>query len=233
MTIFFCGDPHGKFQHIIDACRVHRPEAVVLLGDIEPVKPLDQELSTVECPVWWIHGNHDTDSDLSYDGLFASTWADRNLDGRVVTISGRRIAGLGGIWRDDVWGAPSAPKHENPEIYLTRHPKERWRGGLLRKHRSSIWWDTYNALLSEAADILVTHEAPSCHPHGQSAVDDLGYALGVGVMFHGHHHEDRTYPAAEVRMGFRAVGVGKRSIVDEDGRIIVSGSAGRKTVIVG
>ena len=32
--IFFCGDPHGEFEQINEAVRLHKPSAVVILGDL-------------------------------------------------------------------------------------------------------------------------------------------------------------------------------------------------------
>lgn len=42
------------------------------------------------------------------------------------------------------------------------------------------------------ADILITHEAPSCHPYGCEALDVLAMDMKVKRSFHGHHHDDRT-----------------------------------------
>ena len=56
--------------------------------------------------VWFIHGNHDTDSDADYDHLFGRHWQIRNLHGRVAVVDGVRIAGLGGVPR--AGGAPPA-----------------------------------------------------------------------------------------------------------------------------
>jgi len=41
--IFFCGDVHGNFKHVIEAVRKHRPEAVVFLGDLQPSRLLEQD----------------------------------------------------------------------------------------------------------------------------------------------------------------------------------------------
>lgn len=59
-------------------------EAIVLLGDIQAHQPLHIELSPILnlTDVWFIHGNHDTDSDADYDNLWGSELADRNLHGR-------------------------------------------------------------------------------------------------------------------------------------------------------
>ena len=83
--IFFCGDCHGQFDHVIEAVQAFLPAAIILLGDMEAPAPLDQILAPIleSTEVWWIHGNHDTDRESSYDHLFGSALADRNLHGRV------------------------------------------------------------------------------------------------------------------------------------------------------
>jgi predicted phosphodiesterase len=103
-TIFFCGDVHGDFQHVIEEVQAHRPEAIVLMGDLQARGPLEVELCAilVHTEVWFIHGNHDTDSESDHDHLFGSALAERNLHGRVATVAGVRIAGLGGIFREQV-----------------------------------------------------------------------------------------------------------------------------------
>ncbi|PXB67348.1 metallophosphoesterase, partial [Pseudomonas aeruginosa] len=180
--IYLCGDTHGSFDHIIDVVGQDRPAAVVFLGDLQAQRPLEIELATIldKTEVWFIHGNHDTDSEADYDNLFGSALADRNLHGRVVEIDGLRIAGLGGIFRGQVWAPPSQWLHERPEDFAARCGKGNlWRGGLPRKHRSSIFPADYFGLVGQRADILVTHEAPSSHPHGFDAIDELGRSLGV------------------------------------------------------
>jgi hypothetical protein len=68
--------------------------------------------------------------------------------------------------------------------------------------------------MSLRADILVTHEAPSCHRHGFDVIDQLACALRVKELFHGHHHETRDYSAQFSQLGFRAHGVGFREIAE-------------------
>jgi hypothetical protein len=99
-------------------------------------------------------------------------------------IDGLRIAGLGGIFRGQVWAPPGEWLHERPEDFAARCGKGNlWRGGLPRKHRSSIFPADYFGLVGQRADILVTHEAPSSHPHGFDAIDELGRSLGVSKAF--------------------------------------------------
>ena len=222
--IFFCGDPHGHFDHIVEAVNTHRPTAVVLLGDLQPQKPLEQVLKPIldRTEVWWIPGNHDTDSDADYDNLFGSTLADHNLHGRVAEVAGVRIAGLGGIFRSQIWFTPGEPRYPSTEAFLAQCGKgNRWRGGLPRKHRSSIFPSDYNSLLQERADVLITHEAPSCHPHGFQAIDNLAVNLGARKVYHGHHHEHIEYSEEEARrLGFRPFAVGYGQIRNENGQLL-------------
>lgn len=226
--IFFCGDPHGHFGHIIGAVQERQPAAVILLGDLQAQRPLEVELALIldKTEIWFIHGNHDTDTDSDHDHLFGSALADRNLHGRVVEIAGLRIAGLGGVYRGKVWAPPAAATFENPEQYLARCGKGNfWRGGLPLTHRSTIFPVDYQCLQKQRADMLVTHEAPSAHPHGFAAIDELARSLGVTTSFHGHHHDRLDYSAERTRLGFDAFGVGLRGITDQDGCVIRTGDA--------
>lgn len=224
--ILFYGDPHGGFQPLIDAVRHLQPVAVVILGDLQPRCELDQVLATIQSQtdLWFIHGNHDTDSPTDHDHLFGSGLADRNLHGRVAEVAGVRVAGLGGVFRGKVWAPPAAWLHESPEDFVARCPKQhRWRGGLPLRHRSTIFPCDYLELVGQRADVLVTHEAPACHPHGFSAIDELAASLGVRRIFHGHHHLDYR---AELEH-FTVMGVGLRGITSLDGEIIRPGEGDR------
>lgn len=72
----------------------------------------------------------------------------------------------------------------------------------------------------EKADILVTHEAPSCHPFGYSEIDELAQAMGARMVVHGHHHDSLNYRSEWPKLGFEAHGVAFRSIMAIDGSII-------------
>jgi predicted phosphodiesterase len=100
--ILIFGDPHGDFAPVIAAVQRLRPEAIVLLGDIQARQPLHIELRPIMgiTEVWFIEGNHDTDSDADYDNLWGSELADNNLHGRGVEIGGYKVAGLGGTGFD-------------------------------------------------------------------------------------------------------------------------------------
>ncbi len=219
--IFFCGDPHGSFDHINEAALQHKPDAIVILGDMQPPAPLEVVLAGAlsVCPVWWIPGNHDSDTDAIYDNIWRSTLAAHNLHGRVANVAGLRIAGLGGVFRGQVWMPEDAPNYFCPASFIRRVGLgNMWRGGLPRRHRTTIFPSVYQNLMRQSADILVTHEAPSCHRKGFAAIDRLAEALGVRWAFHGHQHEDRTYGRHH---GILMMGVGYRGITSLTGEVIV------------
>ena len=228
-TIFILGDNHGRFGHIVEAVKQYRPAAVISVGDLagdDQVRPLQEELREILSltQFWWVHGNHDTDSDAAYDATFESALADRNLHGKVVNIFGYRVAGLGGVFRSQVWMPPEEPRYGSSDEFLKRAGKgNRWRGGLPRRHRSTIFPDTYRSLERQRADVLIAHEAPSCHPHGFHALDQLTRALGANAAFHGHHHDCLDYSQEWQSLRFRAHGVGLRGISDIEGNVIVPG----------
>lgn len=70
--ILMFGDIHGNFEHVTQLVRTLRPAAIILLGDIEAQQSLEMELDKVLSltGVYWIHGNHDTDSIENYNNLF-------------------------------------------------------------------------------------------------------------------------------------------------------------------
>ena len=196
--LLFFGDPHGHFEFVVRCVQTYRPEAIILLGDIQAQRPLHIELAPILAltEVWFIPGNHDSDSDADHDNLFGSALAHRNLHGRVVDIAGLRVAGLGGIFRESIWAPPLDPAYRSASDRLkVIRPTERWRGGLPRRHRTSIFPDEYERLARQRADILVTHEGLGGHPHGWKALDDLAIALGVQVVVHGHLHQTIDYVA--------------------------------------
>lgn len=207
--IFFCGDVHGNFEHLIQAVREHWPAALILVGDVQAQRPLELELAPIldETELWFVHGNHDSEQD--YDNLFGSSLASRNFHGKVIEVAGVRIAGLGGIFRSQIWRPPSPPSHESAAAFLEKSdPSTQWRGGLPLKHRSAILPEDYRQLLNVSADVLVTHEAPSAHYFGYGEIDELGRKIGVSKSFHGHQHDRLDYSRHWDRLGFQAYGVG-------------------------
>lgn len=235
-SVWLCGDVHGDLRTIKHALArtEHKPRAILLLGDLEAQCPVADWLASAIPPdidTWFIHGNHDTDSEDSATNLFDAAGNDRNLDGRVVDLGGLRVAGMGGIFREKIWRPPDPAAFPDYEAYVRHlasdpHDDERDRArrdGLARKHRSSIFPDVYDRLGDLSADLLLVHEAPSCHPHGFEAIDVLAQVMGVRWVAHGHHHDALDYTDHVDRLGFRPIGVGLRGITTLAGEVIVKG----------
>ena len=222
--ILFCGDPHGDFRPIIRAVETSSPQAVILLGDCDLERSLDEELSVIldKTEVWFIPGNHDGDRDDWYDNLFNSKLGHRNLHNRVAEIDGKRVAGLGGVFREKIWRPPAKPKFPSRKDLLYACGKgQRWRDSIPRKHHVTIFWQEYESLWEKQADILVTHEAPSCHRFGFRELDDLAMSLGANKVFHGHHHEQYSKTICYGQITVH--GVGKAGVTDENGNVLIMG----------
>lgn len=229
--VLYCGDPHGQFRHIIKFANKLRASAVILLGDMEPLWPLDIELEPIFERVWYIHGNHDTDSDQNWVHLWESGLKDRNIDGRVITLpNGIRIAGLGGVFRESVWypSLATEPKFRSRKEHAKSTPQQdRFRGGVHRKHWSSIYPDELDRLADMRADVLITHEAGGYHNNGFEILDTLAQSMGAKVTVHGHQHDRLDSSDRWVQQGFKSYGVGLRGItaIDAEGvaTVIVAG----------
>lgn len=240
--IYLLGDVHGRMGHVLPAIEREGASAahVIFLGDIDAQRPFEEEIRPLldaGIEVWFIHGNHDTDHESNWDHLQDSMH--RNLDGRVVEIDGVRVAGLGGIFRGDIWypdrgaSAHEVPAIRNYEQFLSEqklktpprlHSSVKTTGNAL-KHRSSIFPDTYDRLAEQRADILVTHEAPSCHKYGFQTLDLLAQVMQVGKVFHGHHHVNLDYPDSARSLGFQTYGIGLRAIAEMTGRWVAGGQS--------
>ena len=220
LKLIFFGDPHGDFRSVVRAVQRYRPEAIILLGDIQARQPLHVELEPILdlTEVWFIHGNHDTDSESDHDNLWKSELAHRNLHGRVNSVAGYQVAGLGGVFRESIWDSSlPMPEAKFPSAdKLRRHMNsdERWRGGISLRHRSSIFPDEFMRLARQRADVLVTHEGLGGALHGQPILNTLATAMGVSLVVHGHLHKDIDY-LSEGRIAvdspFSAYGINKES----------------------
>lgn len=231
--IYFLGDVHGNFDHILpviqaDDSKDGKPKTVIFLGDIEAQRPFEVEIRPLldaEIAVWFIPGNHDSASTKNWQHLLPS-WH-RNLHGRVVEIEGVRVAGLGGTFRERIWLPPAPPQfhaYQYFEEYLIRLPNTQIeRDRLLLTYSTALYPETVDTLAAQRADILVTHEAPSCHPNGFAAIDQLAQAMGVQALFHGHQHDSQNYQKHEAEMGFKPHGVGFCGITDMYGGRLQAG----------
>lgn len=220
-SVWFAGDCHGVFSHIISAARRCPPKAIIFLGDLCCPTTLDSELRDLDADieVAYIPGNHDSDSVTNWDNLTQSQYL--NLHTNVPVVAGLRIAGLGGVFRKPWY--PRSGSMVNPQLSGDDYAKtvgkgNLFRGGLPLRHRTTIFPADVSALSQQIADVLVTHEAPGMHPLGFDVVADLAARMGVKHAFHGHLHESVVYPESSW------TGVGFRSVVDLSGEIIVKAS---------
>ena len=232
--VLFAGDPHGKFRHINRAGTELRASAVVLLGDMEAQRPLDQELQPLleaGIPVLFIAGNHDTDHESSFVNLWDSKLAHCNINCKVAVLpDGRRIAGLSGVFRESVWNPklPTPPNFRNrPEHAKATPRQDRWRDSVHLRHLTTIYPDDLDKVADLRADILVTHCAFGYHNHGWAILDDLARSIGASVALHGHEHDNLDSSDRWLQQGFKSHGVGLRGLtsIDMDGNasVIVPG----------
>ena len=175
-----------------------------------------------------IHGNHDADTYEHWKRLHDCGDA-LTLHGQVLSLDGVRVAGLGGNFLGRTWYPPEEAKFERKETAINRGAFQ-FRGGQRPNpsFHAAIYPDDYKRLSKIWADILVTHEAPSCHPHGFAALDELARSMRVVRSFHGHHHDDRSAEYALMReeMGFDARAVGYCGITNGLGDIILEAPKG-------
>lgn len=121
------------------------------------------------------------------------------------------VAGIAGVFKQRIWLPPATPLFDGRAAYLRRLAHhERWRGGLPLRQRDTIFAEDFRGLVGKRADILVAHEAPSTHPHGFAALDELARALRVRLVVHGHHHASLTGVTAD---GIAVIGLGKAEVL--------------------
>jgi predicted phosphodiesterase len=237
--IWFLGDVHGEFRHIAQALlaattKQSLPNWLVFLGDVdidhkpfrEILAPLKRNFPAVK--VAFICGNHDADTYEHWACLHDCGEAVA-LHGQVVEMNGVRIAGLGGNFLGRIWSPPGEAFFANKAAAMNRGTFQ-WRDGQKPnpKLHGAIYPDDVKHLASFRADILVTHEAPSCHPYGFAALDELARSMQVVRSFHGHQHDDRSAEYALVRdsLRFDALAVGYCSIKNGLGQLIHAGPKG-------
>lgn len=221
--LLFAGDTHGHLDHLQCLPEALQTAPIIHLGDAAPLGgPVSEVLPPeVADRFWFIPGNHDFDKREYMEELLFGGLEERNLHGRVVEINGLRVAGLGGVFKQRVWdGRGGTPTFPGRQSYLDHLPKKD-RGSLPLSIADAIWHEDVFNLMKQQADVLVTHEAPSCHRFGFSALDELAKAMRVKLLVHGHHHE---YYQTEINQGqTRVMGVGLRGVCDLSGLCIVPG----------
>jgi predicted phosphodiesterase len=201
--VVLAGDPHGNFPPILRFCSGLDPGTLILLGDCELRAPLRQVLAPLLDRGWdirWIIGNKDAETEAAFDRL-ATDFPQGDIGSKVIVAGGVHIAGLGGVFKPRIW-YPRADEPDgriDPPGFATRRdflqslqPREHWRDGLPLWHRDSIFPEDFARLGQHCFDVLVCHEAPSCHRHGFAVIDRLAALAAARLIVHGHHHESYT-----------------------------------------
>ncbi|MFZ4479087.1 MAG: metallophosphoesterase family protein [Rhodoferax sp.] len=234
--IWFLGDVHARFDHIGRALlhAAQPPRWMVFLGDVDiDQKPFAQILAPMrkrfaDVRVAFIHGNHDADTYEHWQMLHDCGNA-LPLHGRVLDLDGVRVGGLGGNFMGRIWSPPAQASFQNKRAAMHRGHYQ-WRDGQRPNPslNAAIYPDDVAALSKMRADILVTHEAPSCHQHGFEAIDELARSMRVVRSFHGHHHDDRSedYVKHRNRLGFDARAVNYCGIKNGLGEAVCAGETG-------
>ncbi|MBN6711069.1 metallophosphoesterase [Haemophilus haemoglobinophilus] len=222
--ILFAGDPHGSYSHLYPFVQENKNVSLVILGDLQLTTAEELDKLAQFCDIWFIHGNHDSKTVAAFESLWGTEWKSRNLHGKVVDIQGVKIAGLGGVFRGQIWMPPNKPLFFDPIHYCQYAlPEKIWRGGIPLRHRTSIFPSDIEALEKQQADILICHEAPKPHPSGFAVINQLARAMQVKHIFHGHHHDCFDYTQRTNKNPFQITNVGFRSLCDIEGKYLLIG----------
>jgi Icc-related predicted phosphoesterase len=192
------GDIHGDFDSARRIVRQH-PEVPFWLcvGDVADGAGRYEPLGA---PVYWIKGNNENfdliASGRSPDGLHHIP------NGTLQTISGLRVAGLGGTYAPTMFELPAA---ELP------HPKK----GTAKatdasdRRRHFVRQEVDACTIMTDVDILLSHEAPRPYvvgrgnDAGKTPINEVLAAMKPRLHLFGHHHR---FTEAE-RQGVRSVGL--------------------------
>lgn len=222
--ILFAGDPHGSFIHLYPFLQDNENPALIILGDLQLTSVAELDKLAQYCDLWFIHGNHDSKTVAAFEALWGTEWKTRNLHGKVVEIQSKRIAGLGGVFRGQIWMPPNKPLFFDPIHFCQYCPPEKlWRSGIPLRHRTSIFPSDIEHLATQQADILICHEAPKPHPSGFAVLNELAEKMGVQQIYHGHHHENFNYSSSQHSRNYQIINVGFRSLCDEKGQYLLIG----------
>lgn len=218
--ILFYGDPHSNWEPLLESVQKIRPHSIVILGDLNDkthdAKDLDYtrfvllKLLKQKIDVRIVIGNHDADTDPIFNLIFEE-FGSLIFDGSIIELGEAKVkvALLGGIFRGNIWNphVKIEPNFYSHADWMNRNSKSSFfKGGVGRKHRTSIFPSKFESLRQSEADILITHEAPSTHPFGFEAIDNLAKDLGAKLIVHGHHHQSSEYFSKYTDIAVRALG---------------------------
>lgn len=190
------GDIHGDFASVRRIMRRH-PEIPFWLcvGDVADA---EGRYESFDAPIYWIKGNNENFDRIASGDLPAGLHHLAN--GTVQTVSGLRVAGLGGTFAPTMYDLPAA---ELP------HPKKGSATAteLADRRRHFVRGEVEACTRLKNIDVLLTHEAPRPfrtargNDAGKTPVNEILGAMKPRLHLFGHHHR---FAEAEVQ-GVRSV----------------------------
>lgn len=190
------GDIHGDFASVRRIMRRH-PEIPFWLcvGDVADA---EGRYESLDAPIYWIKGNNENFDRIASGDLPAGLHHLAN--GTVQTVSGLRVAGLGGTFAPTMYDLPAA---ELP------HPKKGSAKAteLADRRRHFVRGEVEACTRLKHIDVLLTHEAPRPfrtargNDAGKTPVNEILAAMKPRLHLFGHHHR---FAEAEVQ-GVRSV----------------------------
>lgn len=190
------GDIHGDFASVRRIMRRH-PEIPFWLcvGDVADA---EGRYESFDAPIYWIKGNNESFDRIASGDLPAGLHHLAN--GTVQTVSGLRVAGLGGTFAPTMYDLPAA---ELP------HPKKGSATAteLADRRRHFVRGEVEACTRLKNIDVLLTHEAPRPfrtargNDAGKTPVNEILAAMKPRLHLFGHHHR---FAEAEVQ-GVRSV----------------------------
>jgi len=173
MRILLVADIESKFiwDHF-DPERFQGIDLVISCGDLKS-DYLSFIATMISAPVFYVHGNHDTNYETNPPGGCDS------IEDKLVTFNGLRILGLGGSIKYSRNPFYSIPPYQYTEKQMEKRIRKLW----------------YKLMRNKGFDILVTHAPPYgigdgsdlCHTGFKSFLTLLD-KYKPKYMFHGHMH---------------------------------------------
>lgn len=173
MRLLLVADTESKYiwDHF-DPERFEGIDLVISCGDLKS-DYLSFIATMISAPVFYVHGNHDTNYETNPPGGCDS------IEDRIVTFNGLRILGLGGSIQYSRNPLYSVPPYQYTEKQMEKRIRKLW----------------FKLKRSKGFDILVTHAPPYgvgdgndlCHT-GFKAFLPLLDKFKPKYMFHGHMH---------------------------------------------
>lgn len=213
--IFITGDTHRDFDRIFDFCEefgTTYDDVIIILGDAginyyldESDYELKEELATLPCQLFLIHGNHEERPDLidSYEekewhGAIAYVEEDYpNLifakDGQIYDFDGRKAVVIGGAYSIDKmsriqghapWFETEQPD-ETIQVYVERQlDKVDWKVNYVFTHTAPLKYEPREEFLPVLNQMYVDKTT-------EKWLDSIEERLQYERWFLGHYHCDK------------------------------------------